>query len=280
MKKLIALGLTAVMSLSLAACGASAPKETEPPKPKEVTESNNILVNGIYVDDSYRDKDNSPLRMVYLFTTVKATDNNLKVSASTTIMKIGDTNTYTSEKFQGTGKYTPNWYHSSYIKDVYVGDEKKILTTFKVPEGELSEEKEITLSGKFLPGCDQLLLNTKSIQHCSGEEAIASAMDPEGYADIQKKREEADAQTTAKVKSLINGYYYNFYVNSTSYKIEFEADNIFTVTAMKVSNSGTYTVRNGYIFCTYPGTGYTVEIPYELNGDDIELDLTTAFDVK
>ena len=32
--------------------------------------------------------------------------------------------------------------------------------------------------------------------------------------------------------------------------------------------------------CTYPDTGYTVEIPYELVDGDVQLDVADAFDVN
>ncbi len=83
------------------------------------------------------------------------------------------------------------------------------------------------------------------------------------------------------MKELINGYYWQFYVNSTAYELEFWAENNFEVrTSLGTSNSGTYSVRNGYLFCTYPDTGYTIEIPYEFADGDISLDLTDAFDVR
>ena len=78
----------------------------------------------------------------------------------------------------------------------------------------------------------------------------------------------------------MNGYYWSFYVNSTSYEIEFAAPNSFTVrTSLGTSKSGTYSIRNGFVFCTYPDTGYTVEIPYTLVDGNLELDVVEGFDV-
>ncbi len=39
-------------------------------------------------------------------------------------------------------------------------------------------------------------------------------------------------------------------------------------------------MRNGYIFCTYPDTGFTVEVPYEITDEGFDLDIIAAFDVN
>lgn len=106
------------------------------------------------------------------------------------------------------------------------------------------------------------------------------AMDPEGYERIQYLRESADEDTTKKVRKLLNGYYWSFYINNTAYKLEFAKSNKFTVTTAFGSNSGKYSVRNGYIFCTYTDTDYTIEIPYEIVDGKIELDTIAGFDVR
>ena len=275
MKKTIALLLTLMMCISLCAC------EKEP---AEVTETDYITVNGICVDDSYRDKDESPLRMVYLFYTLSANDQNLSIDSVYTNLKVDETNTYKSEYYPGVCKTTPNFYYSSYIQEVYVGTTQNVVATFKIPEADLAAGKVITIEDTQIPEVDKIRILTDNIQHFEGEEKIAEAMDPEGYAAEMLKYEEADESTTATVKGLINGYYWSFYVNSVWYELEFSAENNFELRAKiggaSTANSGTYSVRNGYIFCTYPDTGYTVEIPYEIKDGEIKLDTTTAFDVK
>ncbi|MBQ7971204.1 MAG: hypothetical protein IJ294_02495, partial [Clostridia bacterium] len=89
----------------------------------------------------------------------------------------------------------------------------------------------------------------------------------------------ADASKVAQVQSLINGYQWSFYVNYTSYKLEFEATNNFTLKTTLGSNSGTYSVLNGYVLLTYQN-GNTVEIPYDIKDGKINLEGTDAFDVK
>lgn len=86
---------------------------------------------------------------------------------------------------------------------------------------------------------------------------------------------------TNLVKSLINGYYWWCYVNSTKYEVEFYKPDIFEVrTSIGITNRGKYSVRNGFIFCTYDSNGVTIKIPYEIVNGDVEMNLVEAFDVK
>ena len=121
------------------------------------------------------------------------------------------------------------------------------------------------------------------IKHFNNVEELSSTMDSAGYEEIIAKREEADEATTNTVKSLINGYYWTFYTNSTAYEIEFWEDNNFEVRTnlgRGTQADGTYSVRNGYIFCTYPDAENSIEIPYEIKDGNIEMDFITAFNVK
>ena len=116
MKKLTALFLSLALTLSLAACGggtttqesgapagSAAPKETTPAGSGEtVTASGAISIDAIAVDDSWRDDEESPLRMVYLFYTVTAADTNLEADSVYTEMTINGSNTYESENYPGT----------------------------------------------------------------------------------------------------------------------------------------------------------------------------------
>ena len=311
MKKLIILLLTAILLFSLTACGGETiepqndddtppvDEETqnnstieestdedsnEPQKPEKVTSTNYITIDGICVDDSYQDEDGSPLKLVYLLYTLTAENENLQIDSLYTTLTINESNSYESEHYAPTAsasRYMSNYYYGSYIEDVYMGTSIKVMATFKIPEADLAPGRSITISDNQIPDIDQIYLSTDDIQHFDSSEGIAQAMDPEGYEIDMLAREEADVDTANAVKNLINGYYWSFYVNSTSYEIEFWADNNFEVrTGLGTSNSGTYSVRNGYIFCTYPDTGYTIEIPYELTDGDVNLDVIAAFDVR
>ena len=281
-RKLVALLLCAGLSLSLCACGGgSAPEASEPPE-EESLSSGVVTIDGICVDDSYVEEEGSPLKMVYLLYTVTPADSNLEVDSKYTKLTINGSNTYESEHYgPAQCKYMPSYYYSSYIEDVYVGTALKVAATFKIPEGDLAAGRTITLSDSQLPDMEGLSLSTDLVRRFADQEEMAQAMDPEGYAAEMDRRAEADADTAEEVKSLVNGYYWSFYINSITYELEFWAEDNFEVrTSLGTSGTGTYSVRNGYIFCTYPDTGYTVEVPYEIVDGEIDLDTIAAFDVR
>ena len=297
MKKLTASLLAAVLALSLAACagesGGSAattspsavptPSPT-PSGPQEVTATSCLTIDAICVDDSYVEEEGSPLKMVYLFYTLTAADENLSIDSKYTDMTINGTNTYESDHFASAAaacEYTGSYYYSSYIEDVYVGSSLKVAATFKVPEGDLAAGRSITLADDQIPDAEQILMSTDDLQRFATPEELAQAIDPDGYAAEMANREPADAQTTSLVKSQINGYQWSFYVNNMSYSIEFWADNNFQLsTGLGTSNSGTYTVQKGYVVCTYPGMEDTpVRIPYTVTNGEVDLDVVAGFDV-
>ena len=252
--------------------------------PSVTLETDHMKINGICVDDSYRDKDNSPLRLVYLFYSFTATDKNLEIDSVYTKLTINGTNSYTSEHYANTASamgFMPDYLYTGYIQKVYLGSSVNIAATFMIPEGDLNSGRSITLSDSQNPDAEKIFFYTDDLQHFSSGEEIAEAIDPEGYKKALMAYEEADSSKTAQVKELINGYYWWCYVNNTKYEIEFWADNNFEVrTSLGVTNSGTYSVRNGYLFCTYSSNNYTVRIPYEIKDGDVNMDLIAAFDVK
>lgn len=269
MKKIIVFIL--VFLLLATGCGKKDVKKTETP---------HIIVDGICVDDSYKDDADESLRMVYLFYTLNSGDQNLEIDSKYTELIFEETNTYSSEHYPGVCKYMGSYYYSSYIEKVYLGSTIKVVATLEIPEAELVHGRKITIRDNQLPDEEELLLLTDDIQHFNSVEEIAKVMDPTAYAEEMQKREPADSSTTEMVKNLLNGYYWSFYVNFTSYKLEFSEPNTFSVTTSLGSNSGTYLVKKGYIVCTYPSTGNSVEIPYEIKEEKIELDAVAAFDVK
>lgn len=247
-----------------------------------VMETAHMKINGFCVDDSYRDKDNSPLRMVYLFYTFTATDENLEIDSKYTTLRINEKNEYTSDhyaSFASAAKYMPNYLYTSYIQKVYLGTSVNVTATFMIPEGDLTPGRSLSLSDTQNPDAEKISFTTDVLQHFNSGEEIAKAFDPEGYETVLTALEEADAQTTAQVKTLINGYFWWCYVNNTKYEVEFYADQNFEVrTSLGTSNSGTYSVRKGYLVCTY-SNGLSIEIPYEIKNGDVEMDLLAAFDV-
>lgn len=269
MKRILVGLLVVCMLCALCACGDSNAMATD-----------YMTVDGVYVDEDYRDEDNSALRLVYLFYTITPQDTNMKVCSSDIDLIANESNTYDSEHYPGVCKYAPNYYYSRYLEEVFTGTTLKVVATYKVPEAELKEGNIFTLADDEMPEIDKIKIKSEDIVHLNGVEAVCEAADPEGYAAEMEKREDADAATVAKVEESINGYYWSFYVNSTSYEMEFDSGNYFELRTRFGTNSGTYEVKKGYLFCTYPSNNHTVEVPYSYEGDKIKLDLTTAFDVN
>lgn len=249
---------------------------------ENVTATDYMTIDGVFVDESYVDDDSDSIRMVYLFYTLTTPDENLRVDSKSVKMTFNGVNSYESSHYSGTCTYMPNYYYSDYLEDVYVGDSLKVVETLKIPVGELTEGNTITLTKSQVPDIEQITFSTDDIQFCDSPESIAAMVDPDGYALEVYNRTPADDATVSKVKAAINGYYWSVYVNSTSYELEFYDPNAFEmrVKAFGVSNSGTYEVLNGYVVCTYTETGIVLEIPYTWGANDIDLDVTTALDVK
>lgn len=259
--------------------------ETAPEAVPETTaaaESCPITVNGFCVDDSYVDDDGSPLKMVYLFYTMTADSSNLEIDSKYTKMYIGD-NMYEADHFADESaacEYTPNYYYGSYIKDVYVGESVNVVATFYVPAGDLESGSEVRLEDTQIPDAETLSFSTGDFQHFGSPEEIAMCMDPEGYEHTMFLYEEADDARAEEVRSLLNGYQWTFYVNNLAYELEFWSYDNFSVTTAFGEQTGTYSVRNGYVFCTYPSTNYTVKIPYEIVNGEMDLDTIAGFDVR
>ena len=221
MKRWIALLLAATLSLSVAGCGGGGAEagtggETTA---SAKTSTDYMTVDGICVDDSYAEDDSS-LKMVYLFYTLTAAKENLQIDSKYTTLTVDGANSYQSDNYANNAaaaKFAPNYYYGSYLRDVYTGESKQVSATFKIPEGDLAAGKTITLSDDQIPEADKLELKTDDIQHFENGEAIAKAMDPEGYAAEMEKRKEADADIANQAKGLMNGYQWEFYVNKSAF---------------------------------------------------------------
>ena len=232
--------------------------------------TNYMSIDGIYVDNSYKDKENESLKLVYLFYTVNSNDKNLRVHSKSTKITINDMNTYSATgTLDKVCLYMSNYYYSDYIEDVYIGDTIKVVETFKIPQGDLIAGKSIKLKNSEIPETEKIYLLTDNIIYCDNDKQIAEKIDPQGYEKELNKREKASNDVVKKVKNAINGYQWNFYVNYTSYEIEFGNSNKFEVRTAFGSNGGKYEIKNGYIFCMYDSNNYTVEIPYSLKYNGI-----------
>lgn len=247
-----------------------------------VLETAHVTIDGIYVDDSYSNPDYPGTKLVYLFFTAKAPDGNYKVSSRLIDMTFEGVNTYESEMYPydtGAGaKFASSYHYDSSLTDVFIGNGTKVAATFRIPEGELEPGRAVSIDDGNYANFDGTKLYTDDFIHMDGAEAIAEAVDPEGYAAEIKRREPADSGTAQTVQSLLNGYMWTFWTTypvSTTYEIEFWDPNNFEVrtSLLPGGNGGTYEITNSYIMCTYSSNGTTIEIPYQLSNGDIELDL-------
>ena len=296
MKKVLAIILAALMLLSFSACGKN---EGEKVKEKEketkieeeaeeegsVTETDYIKIDGLCVDESYENEDG--LKMLYMFFTITAKESNLDESSVGWYITINDANEYYSENHvdsAAAAKFAKSYYYSSYVEDIYVGNTLKMMATLEVPEGDLAAGKTITFKNDGVPDMEKLAMTTDDIQYFATPEEMAQAIDPDGYAEEMLAREDADADTAEQVKNLIvtgEDYAWTFYVNSLSYEIHFYDDYTFKLITKYNTATGVFSVKNGYVFCTYPDTGYTIEVPYTVeNGELGEFELADAFDVN
>lgn len=282
--------LGVAVALGMAACGGQraqgnkpaeqdAIEQEAPEKASIVTETNTATIDGLYVNEGYVNEENNQLKLLYLFYTLHPEDENLEISSVGTKLTINDKNAYDSERHIGSCKYMAGYYYSDFIEDVYMGGTLKIVETFEVPAADLESGRTITLENPHVEDFDEILLSTEDITHCESAEEIAKTADPDGYAKAQRLREPADEETTATVSNAINGYYWSFFTNNTSYRIEFFAPNSYQLSVMGIDTTGTYQVTNGFVICTNGTTGAVNELPYTLNGSNVELDPATGFSV-
>lgn len=277
MKKITVLILALVIALSLVACGGSSGGSGS--SSKAVMSSKTVTIDAVCVDDSYRDKDESPLRMVYVFMTLTPAEENLKTSSKSLYMTIGETNTYTAENYPDANEYADSYYYHSYLEDIYVGTTFKLVSTLLVPEGDLAAGKTVTLGNSDVADITEIHFTTDDIQHFNSDEEITKAVDPDGYAAAMAAREPADAETAAFVKNYITNYRFSLSMYGITYELTFKGDS-FNLKTQLGSNGGTYAIQKGYIVCTYDSNGHSVEIPYTIEGDKVDLDTVSAFDVK
>ena len=279
-----------LFAVALVGCGGSTNGDAQggqadqpaAPTLNEVRETPNFVVEGIYVNKSYKssEKKKKKLKLVYLFATVKASEENMQVGCTSMKMNIGP-NEYEAEHYPKAADYVDSYFYTSYLEDVYTGDSLKILYTFLVPKGDLKAGKEITLSDSHVPGIDGIKLMTDSIVTCKNAKQVAKKGDPKGYAKEVKKFKKADSAKTQKVRNALNGYYWNFYptigTKLMSYRIEFSAPNRFVLTTSLGATSGTYTVLNGYLAIKNTSNGYVTHVPYKYKNGEVEADFGTAY---
>lgn len=287
MKKAIGYALicatSLALSLGLGGCGKTATQGSGVPTAEEQprTQTDHIKIEGMYTNDGYTGGDNEKLKMLYVFYEVTATDENLSLGCNEVNHITIGKNTYDADMYLSESHLLGSYYHSAYNEDIYSGDSLKMLLTFEVPEGDLEGGKEISLDVNKIPDCDKLELSTDDIVHCASAREVAQKADPDGYAAEMQKREDADAETVSAVSSQLNGYYYTFYVNNFSYRIEFYEPSSYSLSSLGHETTGTYSVKKGYVVLTNNDTGAVNECPYSFDeAGALKIELADGFDVK
>lgn len=241
---------------------------------------NHIQIDGIFVNKGYQNKDHESMVQLVLCYTLTSKSENYKVIGNNTKLTFNGGNSYQAGHSPQSCLYLGNYYYgSSYIQNVYVGEELKMVDTFQIPKDELTAGRKLLLSNSYINGMDMLSLTTDEIIFCEDMKVIAKTVDPEGYEKMVDALTEAGSKTKEKVRSYVNGYYWDFYVNSISYRLEF-AKSTYTLQSMGMKTKGKYTICNGYIILTNDATGAKNYLPYTIKNGDIDLDVTTGFDVK
>lgn len=279
----LACAASLTLTLGLGGCGKATTQGSAEPAVEEKTrtQTDHIKIESMYANDGYTGGDNEKLKMLYVFYEVTATDENLSLGCNEVNSITIGKNTYNADMYLSESKMFGSYYHSAYNEDIYSGDSLKMLLTFEVPEGDLEPGKDVSLNVSGVPDCSKLDLSTDDIVHCTSAEEVAQKADPDGYAAEMQKREDADANTVNAVSSQLNGYYYTFYVNSLSYRIEFYEPNTYRLESLGQETTGTYSVKKGYVQLTNDMTGYINECPYSFNeAGALDIDLTGGFDVN
>lgn len=281
-KNILKILLTIIICITLIGCEKeSGTNNTKNSKENNDSKMSNsiITVDGIYLNNEYSDNDN--LRQVILFYTLKPNDENIEISSKTFKLKINK-----NEYEPLTNQETPNltqYYYSEFIENVYIDNSLKVATIFKVPDGDLKNGKEITLSD-FKNYANGIKLKTDDIKEMDNLTSISLDVDKEYSTKRQEEEKEklteADTETINKVKNDINGYYFNFnaFVGQayTKYELEFSEPNNFKVTTTmsgaSLTNEGTYRITKGYIILHYNSNSKEVNAPYSYETGEITME--------
>ena len=289
-KKLVMIITLICLVLMLVACSGTTPSEKpEGDEGKTETESESIehenekktdyvSIDGVYVNDAYVSEDNPTLKMVYVFYDVHTDDVNLKVSSVADLKSAANTYQFEGYPSNKVGQnYMSNYHYGRTIVDVYSGENAKFLSTFRVPENDISEDSTLHIVNSDVPDIETIEITGDSIKHCKSYKEIAKAVDPKGYKKEVKLQKKANEETTAKVQNGINGYKWDFYTNNMSMTIEFFEPNQFTLSALGSENSGSYYVKNGYVCVKYDSNGETIDIPWYVKDGEIEIKPQDAY---
>ena len=271
----------------LVGCGAPGNSAPEGPKSSNNLESDQMKVEGVYVDKSYTgSKASEDIKRVYVFATITAKSGTLEVSSAGFDLKAEresasdsidsmDVIQYDSDGGSDMARLASSYTCTNVITKITPGSSSKLAIPFNVPSFYLQDGATFSLSdSKGISG--NIKFGYDAIKEADTKDAIAQSVDNEGYAAEMKAREDASPETAQDVSGRLDGYDYFLSVGGVSQTYHFSGDT-FTVRAAGRTVSGTYVVKNGYLACTQDDTGWVTWIPWENsdkreNGIDIKIE--------
>lgn len=276
MKKLTAILVGALICacLCLAGCGGgqSAPSK----EPTSTLGNDNITIESIYVDDSYKNEEHPSLKRVWVFSEIHPEDNTIEASSYSGKMIIGETTYDAVFQSEKDGMWFSSYHYSNTIKEVFKSETLKIAFMFEVSESDLTNEAKLTFQDLGRANCDGIEVLGKDVQHAENDEAIAKAVDPDGYQKAISAREPADADTASSVIAALDGYEYFASYGSLSWRCAFSGSS-YSLRSMGLATTGTFEVLNGYLLFTNDDNGAQSWIPWSWKDDGtISLDLSSG----
>ena len=244
------------------------------------TQTDHMRIDGLFVNEGYHNEDDENETLLYLFYTVFTDEKNLSIDSHSMDMTINGVNAYSAGWRSMAALYMPNYYYSGYLEDVNIGEELKVMSTFALPRAELAPGRTIALSSSQIPDADEISLVTDDIIFLSSDVNIAKVIDPEGYADTAVQLAPADSDTTGRVQRYLRSYYFDFYVNNITYRLEFTSNSKYRLYTAYNDTDGTYTVLNGFVRIENAYMGAVNYIPYTMvDGEVDDLDTVAGFSV-
>lgn len=283
MKKIIACFLMVGMIVVLCACGNTNDSANNINDAVVEETSGNVMstdyinIEGLYVDNSYAGESES-IKFVFVVYEAFTNAENLSIDCKSMQMTINGTNTYTAARTSAEVKYMKNYYNGAYLKSVNIGERAKFVETFEIPQGDLEPGRTITLAKSQIPQMEKISFSTDDLVFCNSPEEIAQLADPEGYEQEVWAMQDASADVVQAVMNEVNGYQWSVTVDSLRFEIEFWAQNEFEVRSGLGANQGSYSVKNGYIECTYYNGAGTLLVPYTYENGVVDIDAISAFD--
>ena len=252
----------------------------------DVLKNGNVTVESAYIDESYAGSNaDEDIKRLYIFTEITASSGTLEISSASFNLKVSrdeatdylaslDVIQYDTDGGSALANLTTSYTCTNTITKILPGSSEKLAIPFNVPSFYLQEGATFDLSDSKNVS-NGITFGFGFIQDAENLESIAQSADSEGYAAAIEAREDASPEVAQDVMNRIDGYEYYQSTGGLMQKYYFEG-NRFLVTAAGLENSGTYTVKNGYLACTQDSTGWVTWIPWEYsdtsqNGIDLEI---------